>query len=199
MKKLLFLLLVGAAVWGYFHFLASRVYPPGILIGAAPVQVLVGNSLAPIQKEKYTFSLLATYSIDARVLHTKRYWSGDIASIAWSDVAVGWGPMSDQSVLDRLRISQGNRFYFWEYEKQPPIPENEIIANSANMHLIPSSFAVRNTISWLRRGDLIRMQGWLVEVLAPGMSHPWRSSLSRTDTGNGSCEIMYVNSISKLK
>lgn len=197
MKSLIFLLLAAVVVWGYFHFAAPKVYPPGILIENAPVQLALGKSEEPVQKGKFTLTLLATYSIDARVLHTKHYWSGEIASLAPYDVVVGWGRMSDQGVLDHLKISQGNRFYFWEYVGDSPIPENEIISSSANMHLIPSTFAVRNTIAFLRSGDLVRMEGWLVQVTAPGMS-PWRSSLSRTDTGNGSCEIMLVNSIQSV-
>jgi hypothetical protein len=198
MKKLFLLIVLATAVWAYFNFLAPKKYPPGILIPGAPEQMMVRWPVNPVQKGQCTIRMIAEYSIEARVLHTKRYWSGEIAQFTPYDVAVGWGPMSDQGVLDRLTISQGNRFYFWEYENKPPIPEREIISHSANMHLIPARFSVRNQIAWLRRGDLVRLKGYLVEVTAPGMN-PWRSSLTRTDTGNGACEIMWVESVEKLK
>jgi hypothetical protein len=100
-------------------------------------------------------------------------------------------------VLDRLDISQGNRFYYYEWQNAPPIPKEEIICHSANMHLIPADWSLRCAMWQTRAGDLIRMKGLLVEVSGPDMP-PWRSSLSRTDTGNGACELMWVESLEKL-
>jgi hypothetical protein len=197
MKGLLVLLfVVAAAVWGWFHFLAPKHYAPGILIPDDPEQSTLPDPQELFRHGKASLQPLAGYSIEARVLHTRHYRTGDVAAIAPYDVAVGWGVMSDQSVLDRLEITQANRFYFWEYQDNPPIPKNEIIAHSANMHLIPASDALRRKIAWLRPGDLIRMKGLLVEVTLPGRN-PWRSSLSRTDNGNGACEIMWVESLEK--
>ena len=167
-----------------------------MLVKKDPLQVMVKEP-ATIQVGDFTLHPLATYDIEARVLHTKRYYSTPGASLAPYDVAVGWGPMSDQRVIDKLTLSQGNRFYFYEWDSQPPIPLDQIICHSANMHLIPASYRVRIIIAWLRPGDLVRMRGLLVEAASPGMK-PWRSSLSRTDSGNGACELMYVESIEKL-
>jgi hypothetical protein len=200
MKKILFLILLAALVWGYGYYLGPKTYPPGILVKSDPVQVMIDSPMDPIKKGDFVLKPLARYTISARILHTKRYWSGEIAGLAPYDIAVGWGPMSDQGVIDKLSISQGNRFYFWEYQNPPPIPQDQIICHSANMHLIPSSFRVRHTIAWLRPGDLVRMKGLLIEATNPKWEgrKPWRSSLSRTDTGNGSCEIMWVESIDKF-
>ena len=199
MKKLLFLVVVAAMFWGYIQFLGARTYPPGILVKNDPVQVMIDTPMDAIPKEGFSLKPLARYTIDARILHTKHYWGGYVAPLAPYDVAVGWGPMSDQKVLDQLTISQGNRFYFYEWKGSPPIPVNQMICHSANMHLIPSTSAVRHTIAWLRPGDIVRMHGLLIEATDP--AHPglpaWRSSLSRTDTGNGACEIMWVESIAK--
>ena len=53
------------------------------------------------------------------------------------DLAVGWGPMSDQAVLDRLKITQSMRFFWYEYQS-PPIPKDQIISHSTNLHVIPA-------------------------------------------------------------
>jgi len=197
MKKLLFLIIAAATVGACFCFLAPKRYSPGVLIRREPEQRMLSRPVDPIQKGRFTIRPLAEYSTDARVLHLKHYRAGEIAQFAPYDLAAGWGAMSDQSVLDRLTISQGNRFYFWEYEGSSPIPKNEIISHSSNMHLIPADATVRSRIAWLRRGELVRLKGYLVEVTTPGMT-PWRSSLSRTDTGNGACEIMWVESVEKV-
>ena len=140
---------------------------------------------------------LATYDITALLLHKKRYYGGPSGELAPYDFAVGWGPMSDSAVLRHLTISQGNRFFFWEYKQQPPIPDDQINCHAANMHLIPSSGAVERAMWWASVGHVIRMTGYLVEARYPGWN-PWRSSLSRTDTGNGACELMWVESCEVL-
>ena len=54
---------------------------------------------------------------------------------------------------------------------------------------------------WLvRRGDHIRIKGYLVNVDAVkpngSESYYWHSSTSRTDTGDGACEVIYATEIS---
>lgn len=45
----------------------------------------------------------------------------------------------------------------------------------------------------MKRGDLVRMQGELVEVRDKDLV--WTSSLTPTDTGDGACEVFRVSSI----
>ena len=49
----------------------------------------------------------------------------------------------------------------------------------------------------LRQGELVHLEGELVEATGPELG-TWRSSLSRTDTGNGACELMLVKDCSKI-
>jgi hypothetical protein len=105
--------------------------------------------------------------------------------------------MSDQRVLDRVSISQSMRFYWFEYKQPPPITKEEIISHSTNIHIIPSSAAIAAKCTSVRTGALIHLDGDLLEATAPGYS-AWRSSLSRTDTGNGACELIWLKEISEL-
>jgi hypothetical protein len=200
MKKILFLFIIAVLMWIYVHFLGTKTWPPGVLVKNDPEQVMLEKPMDAIPKGDFILRPLARYTISARVLHTKHYWSGDIAAIAPYDVAVGWGSMSDQTIIDQLGISQGNRFYFYEWRNAPPIPKEEITAHSSNMHLIPSTASIKVHIAWLRQGELIKLTGLLVEATNPRLAgmRPWSSSLSRTDTGNGACEIMWVESLEKL-
>jgi hypothetical protein len=104
--------------------------------------------------------------------------------------------MSDQRVLDQLTISQSGRFYWYEY-RQPPIPKDQIISHSTNVHIIPATSAIASRCKSLRAGSLIHLSGDLVEATGPGIGS-WRSSLSRTDSGNGACELMWVKEMSIL-
>lgn len=135
----------------------------------------------------------AKYALHARVLHTKHYWSQG-ADLVPYDVALGWGPMSDQAVLDHLDISQSNRFFFYEWSGSPPIAPGEIMRSAANVHVISANRKVAGTIAGLRTGQLVAMRGYLVNVSGPDGFH-WNTSLTRDDTGDGACEVFYVEEV----
>ena len=49
-------------------------------------------------------------------------------------------------------------------------------------------------INSVRRGDIVELSGNLVRVDANDGWH-WISSLSRTDTGNHSCELIWIEEL----
>ena len=59
------------------------------------------------------------------------------------------------------------------------------------MHLIPANAAVERALKKARKGHFIRITGQLVEVTHPG-GWRWTSSLTRSDSGANSCELIYV-------
>ena len=197
MKTLSALLAIALAFVAYFHLNGAISYPAGVLVESAPEQIAIGGDQAPIEHGEYHLKPLARFSLDARILHRKVYSYDREAKLVPVDLAVGWGPMSDQAVLDRITISQSTRFYWYEYQLPPPIPKEQIIAHSTNLHVIPATPAVASFCKSLRQGELIHLEGALVEATGPAIG-TWRSSLSRTDTGNGACELMLVEDCSKL-
>lgn len=190
--KLLCTIVVAVALWlGYRHWTRPIVHPPGVLVESVPQQVDVGANYEPIEHNGYRLKPLARFSIEARVLHRRTYGYDRNAPLSPLDLALGWGKMSDQAVLDRLEIGQHGRFYFYTYKSPPPIPQEEIIRSSSNMHIIPADAATKKVCKSFRTGELVRLEGRLVEATGPNIT-PWRSSLRRDDTGNGACEIFYV-------
>jgi hypothetical protein len=89
------------------------------------------------------------------------------------------------------------RFYWYEYRLPPPIPQDQIVSHSTNLHVIPATPAIATFCKSLRRGELVHLEGELVEATGPEIG-TWRSSLSRTDSGNGACELMLVEDCAKL-
>jgi hypothetical protein len=165
---------------------------PGALVPDAPQQVDL-QSASAFQHEDVRLTPRAEFDAEIRVLSRERYWLGSFASVAPLDIAVGWGPMSDSAVLDQLDISQSGRFDFWHYDEAPPIPAETIATHSANWHLVPASKSVWRTLRNLRVGSVVRLQGKLVDIDAPDGSGV-RTSLTRTDSGGGACEVIYVES-----
>lgn len=164
-------------------------YSPGVLVDAEPVQERLQS--APVfQVDGHIVRPLARFQIDARVLSTERYRFDRGAALSPVDLALGWGPMSDQSVLDQIEISQSGRFYRWRVQSYP-IPRGEIISHSANMHMIPANEEIRDELLSIRPGDVVSIEGYLVAATSES-GWTWKSSLRRTDSGNGACEVVWV-------
>jgi hypothetical protein len=66
--------------------------------------------------------------------------------------------------------------------------------NSANTHILPSNQGVAQKIQDLKPDQIVFLKGYLVEVSKKD-GFIWRSSVTRADTGNGSCEIFWVEDI----
>jgi len=145
----------------------------------------------------YALKSLASYTVRARILSAKRYRGGDDGNLAPVDLALGWGPMSKREIIKDIRVWQEGRWYYWQTDKFP-IQSNDIACYSANLHLIPASPCMKNGLRALRAGQDVELVGDLVEVTGPNNWH-WRSSLSRSDSGDGACELMLVRKLSYCK
>ena len=145
---------------------------------------------------RWTLTPRATYDITARVLSREDYRFDPIADLAPLDLALGWGPMSNNQVLQGLEISQGARFYSWRpVTESQPVDVHELSTHSANTHLIPANAAVAVKLDALRHGgQVVQLTGLLVDgARDDGMTI--RTSLTRNDTGAGACEFMLVQNV----
>ncbi|MDX2416484.1 MAG: hypothetical protein QNK19_03380 [Xanthomonadales bacterium] len=168
-------------------------HPPGILVAEKPVQVDLQPSMFML--DDYQLTRKASFEIRARVLSKEPYYLNRTADLAPIDLALGWSVMSDSAVLDQIEISQSARWYRTKYELPPPVSDQQIISNSSNMHMIPARKNIERSLKKLREGDIVLIRGFLVDVDHDSGWH-WRSSMSRTDTGDGACELVYVESLS---
>ncbi len=180
--------LVFIAIWHHAH--RPIAHAPGILVEAAPTQEPIDGNIAGWQKAGATIKPLATFALSARVLSRADYHWDRQAALVPIDLALGWGRMSDSAILAKIDVSQSGRFYYWRV-REFPIPEHEIVTSSANMHLIPADRAIEREIGRSRAGDIVSFDGYLVEADWPGGGR-WVSSLTRSDSGPGACELVWV-------
>ena len=192
------LLLAGVVLLGlaqlwerYTHRALAR--PDGVLVADDPVQTDAADAI-PFARGEFTLKPLAEFSLHGRVLLVERYRLDREAALAPYDLGIGWQRMSDSAVLRHLDLSQSGRFLHWRWRDATPIPEAEITRSAANIHLIPADRLIAARIAALRPGQLVALRGQLVEASRPDGWH-WRSSLSRTDSGSGACELMYVEEL----
>jgi len=114
-----------------------------------------------------------------------------------ADLCVVW---SDTALSEDLR-----KLDFWNGVFTCNVQTSDSVAWSkfrmdqlSNNHLISADPSIRNRIGNVAIGDQIRIKGWLSRYGAVG--GPLRgTSTTRTDTGNGACETIFVNEFEILE
>jgi hypothetical protein len=183
--------------WGAWNWFVNRPVsePDGILVPGEPLQVDIAEGDS-FRAGRWTLKVRAHYRITARILGVERYHFDALASLVPEDLALGWGPMSDNRTLKAVDVTQGDRFYFWRTAGAAPLSKDAIIAHSANTHVIPEDSRIARQLSRLRRGEVVTLTGDLVDGVRDDGA--WiRTSMVRTDTGPGACEVMWVHEVTE--
>ena len=187
--------LIAVALWsGWRRFELRPVHPPdGVLAPDEPLQSAVQDA-APLPRGRWLLTVRADYDLTARILAREDYHFDALADLSPEDLALGWGPMSENAVLAHFDISQDVRFYFWQSRGPLVIPREAVTGHSANTHLIPANDAVRAALKRLRIGEVVHLSGELVD--GKRGDGAWiKTSLTRVDSGPGSCEVLLVKEV----
>jgi hypothetical protein len=107
-----------------------------------------------------------------------------------ADICVVWGANLDSAVLRRLKFWNGI-FTCNVSTKDSDAWSRFIPEQLSNNHLISADDHLRQAIEAIKVGDQIHVQGWLASYASAG--GPTRgTSITRTDSGNGACETIFV-------
>ena len=189
---------VGGGLWHLHTREPSAIdRPPGVMAPMPPVQREIANQPS-IRHGDFELTPLAEFSTESRLLSRLSYRFDEGAALSPLDFAIGWGRMSDTTVIDQLGIEQGTRFFTYRWADEPPIPPDEIVRSATNVHLIPADRSVESALAKVRVGQVIRLEGLLVEARRQDGWH-WRSSLTREDPGNGACELLLVQAVEVVR
>ena len=123
------------------------------------------------------------------IMHTKD-------SVDIKDICVLWGSNVSNNNYQRMNFSSGDFICYYQYPYGVHFQGNEL----SNNHLLSDNETVRETIRQAHIGDQIHLRGKLVNY--NWQSHPgWvrRTSTTRNDTGNGACEVVFVNDFEILR
>ncbi len=169
------------------------------LAPAMPVQTTI---TVPVTQplRGYTLHLRASYSVNALVRHVQGYdhwWHHDsMGSLVPYDAVLAWGPSSNPAQMRKVTIRQSGRYYTWHTgESITPDRARMLSESMANTHLIPATEELRGELDLLEPGQLVRLEGYLVDVEGPDKPRMWRTSLTRQDQGTGACEVMLVEGV----
>lgn len=148
-------------------------------------------------KQNFTIQPLAEYQISARVVGVKSYSSGWESKLSPVDLALVWSELADPEMDRSITYRQQRRWYYYRYSANCPVSKTYIINHSCNNHMIPSSDNIRRALKSVRKNDRVKINGYLVNIKGSvGRQNVWwNTSTTRTDSGDGSCEIIYVKKI----
>ena len=184
-----------AGVWqGYNRWQLRPVHPSdGPIAPDEPLQA-DADGAAAIALGRWQLTPRARYDITARILAREDYHFDRLADLIPEDLALGWGPMSDNKVIRAFDISQSVRFYTWMPKQELPIPRRAVIEHSANTHVIPANTDVARQLKRLRIGQVVHLRGYLVNAVRNDGVYI-TTSMTRSDSGPGSCEVLLVEQV----
>ena len=166
-------------------------------VSQPPEQTAVDNA-DPIRLEadgyEFVITPLAHYVLRGVVVSSESYRTGWNSNLSPCDVAVAWGELAADDAWQKLAWSQSGRWYDWRWHGQQPFTNEEVVRSSSNTHVVPASSDLASAARSLTPGDIAELGGELVRIDGrKGQGKVWwKSSLSRTDTGDGSCELLYL-------
>lgn len=158
---------------------------------SASVDHNISKGLAPLSKDQ-SIKKLQSFKGDFRILGSKIYTSDEQAKFSPIDYAVSWGLFAEPEIARHISVNQYDRFLNWKIDRLP-VPAEQAMQMVSNMHIIPANPQIAKQIKNVKRGDLVRLKGELVEIKDKNLV--WTSSLIPTDTGDGACELFRVSSI----
>lgn len=185
---------VGIAVLVAFFILhnpysgPAELSPPVQKDHAAPEVILYEGKQGTVH-----IRLLADYRITAAVKGKQPYATDTASQVSPMDLVLAWGIMNQPDVESHISYSQSGRWYQIRYDAEIPVSASYITENTANVHLIPADEHIASRMAGIRVNDLVTLEGQLAQVVF--REGTWTSSLTRSDTGDGACEILYVTRI----
>ncbi|RAK17230.1 hypothetical protein [Salipiger aestuarii] len=138
---------------------------------------------------------VARFRMQGLVLSRKDYKRDHASGYSPVDLGLGWGRLSNPRIAALMTFAQGNRQMRYSLPDGDMIPQSEIGASLTNAHLVPAGPEQKRALDRVRRGDVVHIEGYLVNVTSPDGTARWVTSRSRYDTGYNACEIILVQRI----
>ncbi len=151
-----------------------------------------------VNHEHYHITPKYNYTIEGIVVSTHHSDAFlDMAHDEWrdylnsADLCVIWGENIKNSVYKDMDFNNGNWtcYYSWpNSEVKQRFHEDQL----SNNHLLTHDASIKQTIMDVEPGDHIRIEGILADYTNPVNGFNRKTSITRTDRGQGACEIIFV-------
>ena len=184
-----------------------------------PIQKTIDpeNMVVKVRGVTLTITKIATYDITGKVEAIKDYntsYLGSLLSLEGSnvidyisprDLTLSWGQIALDENADHLESNQYKMnsyravMYTWDSYLENKFSKAYIWSHVSNNHVIALDKGIKRELMKVKVGDIVRMQGYLVQVRGNNGVNWGPSSLSRSDEGLHSCEILMAEKFLIMK
>ena len=168
------------------------------------------------EKKQYRLDLQAEYSISGLVVaKNNNFWFRDLMRSTFDDVClIDFGIVWGDLATDKKRLNKHMKFKSTKtlgqaralnWRTKPPYNEvpwtfDYMSSHLAHTHMIPANQNVMSALLSVKKGDYIKLDGYLVDIYTLNGQIIAKTSLSRYDNnatsrGYGACEDMYVKRV----
>lgn len=208
--SLALVIVICISVFAFNYFYVKKSYESVASLVNLPEpnqQEATGEFVKQIDEYEIKFEIKANYVLNGRVVEKYHYQPFTIVNkLSEYDLGIVWGKLLGEDLEDMNFRNNGNRFLQYRYSQSftEKMGGKEAIINSlSNNHIIPSEERILKCLRNLKEDDFIKLEGYLVDVTYTNIynsySANWTTSLSRTDHGDGACEVFYVTNLVWLK
>lgn len=179
---------------------SEDITPP---LQADPTQTPAEHEPIILAEDGYVATLSVRHEYDVAGLVVEEYTADNWLDVTHKndpfntrDFCLVWGENTKNNLYQTIGFSHGEFTCFAQFGNRDTYAAFQRHQFSNN-HVIPANDAVAAIIDAMAIGDQIRLRGFLVDVNATipdGRTWNRNTSVSRTDSGNGACELIYVTS-----
>lgn len=175
----------------------------------APIQTPTTKAAFDVTRGGVTYHVKPLFEYELRGLVVSRHGSEDFTDTLHAetadhlnvvDLCVVYGGFAREGGFRDFSYSSGN---FTCYAQGHDSSAAFKVTDLSNNHLLAGDDWLKRTLRDVRIGDQVRLRGYLAEYShsAFGPDRPFQrgTSTTRTDTGNGACETVYVTDFEMLR
>ena len=181
-----------------------------------PIQIdLDGKKYIKAKGEKYNYvlNIMAEYSISGVVVaKNSNFWFRDVMRSTFDDLylidfGIVWGDLAQDknklykytSFKSKKTLGQSRRLN-WHWTHDNPWGGSYIASHTSHTHMTPANANVMGALLKIKRNDIVKLDGYLVDTYSDNAQLIAHTSMSRGDTdatsrGSGACEEMYVTKV----
>lgn len=161
-----------------------------------PVQEPYSGEKFPhiVEGVQFMIEPVETYKIAFVALSTRYHYSTLEDKLSPVDLCVVWGELAEPENREHIYSLQAARWCSYVYDGDLPFDAAYVGSHVANIHIIPANENILKAVKSIKKDQKAVLEGFLVKVYREG-TLIWSSSLTRTDSGDGACEVFYVTKV----
>lgn len=206
--SILLVLVISTTIFAFSFYYVKKDYETiaSFVNISEPIQEeITGGITKQVGDYNVTFDFKAKYTLVGRVVNKHYYPPYKIANrLSNYDFGIAWGVLSDSTYDELIKYrNNGQRTLVTTYKNSlvDKLVGKDFLNSYSNNHMIHADKRVLKLLRNVKEGQYIKIIGYLSYVTYKNNNGygTWNSSLTRTDRGDGACEVIYVTNIIWLK